>query len=61
MSALFNPVVAAITVRATLGRRRALLFAIPAVILIALTLVLRASHPAADDQPPARVQHPLLG
>jgi ABC-2 type transport system permease protein len=51
MSALFNPVVAAITVRATLGRRRALLFAIPAVILIALTLVLRASHPAGAHWP----------
>ncbi len=44
---MFNPVVAGITVRATLGRRRAILFAIPAVILIALTLILRASHPAA--------------
>jgi ABC-2 type transport system permease protein len=47
MSSLFNPVVAAITLRATLGRRRAILFAIPAVILIVLTLVLRATHPAA--------------
>jgi ABC-2 type transport system permease protein len=47
MYSLFNPVVAAITVRATLGRRRAFLFAIPAVVLIALTLVLRASHPVA--------------
>jgi ABC-2 type transport system permease protein len=47
MSSLFNPVVAALTVRATLGRRRALFFAIPAVILIVLTVVLRASHPAA--------------
>jgi ABC-2 type transport system permease protein len=44
---MFNPVVAGITVRATLGRRRAILFAIPSVILIALTLILRASHPAA--------------
>ena len=43
MSAYFNPTIAGITVRATLGRRRAFLFAIPAVILIALTLVLRAS------------------
>jgi ABC-2 type transport system permease protein len=51
MSALFNPVVAAITVRAALGRRRALLFAIPAVILIALTLVLRASRPAGAPWP----------
>ena len=46
MSAVFNPVVAAITVRATLGRRRALLFAVPAVILIVLTLILRATRPA---------------
>ena len=46
MSAYFNPTIAAITVRATLGRRRAFLFAIPAVVLIALTLVLRASRNA---------------
>jgi len=51
MSDIINPTVAAITVRATLGRRRALLFALPAVILIALTLVLRASHPAGADWP----------
>jgi ABC-2 type transport system permease protein len=44
---VFNQTVASITVRATLGRRRAVIFAIPAVILIALTLILRASHPAA--------------
>src|SRR5580692_7149833 len=43
MSAYFNPTIAGLTVRATLGRRRAFLFAIPAVILIVLTLVLRAS------------------
>ena len=51
MSAVFNPVVAAITVRATLGRRRALLFAVPAVILIALTLILRATRPAGVPWP----------
>jgi ABC-2 type transport system permease protein len=45
MSGYFNPTIAALTVRATLGRRRSFLFAIPAVILIALTLVLRASRP----------------
>jgi ABC-2 type transport system permease protein len=43
---VFNTTVAGITVRATLGRRRAILFAVPAIILIALTLVLRASRPA---------------
>jgi ABC-2 type transport system permease protein len=51
MSSLFNPVIAAITVRATLGRRRAFLFAIPAVVLIALTLVLRASRPPGAQWP----------
>ena len=45
MSALFNPTVAWITLRATLSRRRALLFALPAVILILLTVALKASHP----------------
>jgi ABC-2 type transport system permease protein len=48
---MLNPVIAGITVRATLGRRRAVLFAIPAVVLIALTLVLRASHPAGAPWP----------
>ena len=48
---MFNPTIAGITVRATLGRRRAILFAIPAVILIGLTLVLRASKPDASDWP----------
>jgi len=47
MQAYFNPTIAALTVRATLGRRRAFLFALPAVVLIALTLILRASHPQA--------------
>ena len=55
MSAYFNPTIAALTVRATLGRRRAFLFAIPAVILIALTLVLRASRPGTDVLWPDRV------
>jgi ABC-2 type transport system permease protein len=44
MSGLFNPTVARITLRATLSRKRALLFAIPAVVLIVLTVALKASH-----------------
>lgn len=48
---MLNPTVASITLRATLGRRRAILFAIPAAILIALTLILRASHPAGASWP----------
>ena len=44
MSGLVNPTVARITLRATLSRKRALLFAIPAAVLIVLTLVLKATH-----------------
>ena len=42
---MLNPTIAAITFRATVGRRRALLFAIAPVILIAITLVLKAGRP----------------
>ena len=48
---MLNPTVASITVRATLGRRRAVLFAIPAVVLIVLTVVLRLSRPAGTPWP----------
>jgi ABC-2 type transport system permease protein len=44
MSGLVNPTVARITLRATLSRRRALLFAGPAVVLILLTVALKASN-----------------
>jgi len=49
MSGLFNPTVAGITLRATLSRKRALLFALPALVLILLTLALKASR--APDRP----------
>jgi ABC-2 type transport system permease protein len=48
---MFNSTVAWITMRATLGRKRALLFAVPALILILLTVVLRATHPPARPWP----------
>jgi ABC-2 type transport system permease protein len=48
---IINPTVASITLRATLGRRRALLFAVPPLILIGLTLILRAAHPPGQDWP----------
>ena len=48
---MFNPTVAWITTRATLGRRRALLFAIPAVILIVVTVALQASRPPSRPWP----------
>jgi ABC-2 type transport system permease protein len=46
---VFNPTVAQITLRATLSRRRALLFLLPAVILIVVTALLRASHPPTEQ------------
>jgi ABC-2 type transport system permease protein len=51
MSGLFNPTVAWITTRATLGRKRALLFALPAVVLILVTVALKASHPPSRPWP----------
>jgi ABC-2 type transport system permease protein len=48
---LFNPTVATITLRATLSRKRALLFALPAILLIIFTLLLRASRPTARPWP----------
>jgi len=51
MSGVFNPTVAWITTRATLGRKRALLFAIPAVILIVVTVALKASRPPSRPWP----------
>ena len=38
-------VIAAITMRATMGRKRALLFAIPAVTLLLVTVLLKLAHP----------------
>jgi ABC-2 type transport system permease protein len=48
---MFNRTVAWITLRATLGRKRALLFAIPPVVLILFTLALRASRPPSRPWP----------
>jgi ABC-2 type transport system permease protein len=51
MSGFYNPTVAAITMRATLSRKRAFLFALPAVILILFTVLLKASHPPSRPWP----------
>jgi ABC-2 type transport system permease protein len=51
MGDVFNRVVASITLRAVFGRRRALLFAIPSVILILITLLLKAAHPPGAPWP----------
>jgi ABC-2 type transport system permease protein len=44
-------VIASITLRATMGRKRAFLFAIPPVILLLVTGLLRAAHPANAQWP----------
>jgi ABC-2 type transport system permease protein len=51
MSGLFNPTVAWITFRATMGRKRAFLFAIPAVVLIVFTVALKLTRPPARPWP----------
>lgn len=52
--AVWNKTVAVITLRAALGRRRALLFAVPPLILIGVATVLRFSNPP-DPAWPARI------
>jgi ABC-2 type transport system permease protein len=47
----FNGVVATITLRAAFGRRRALLFALPPLILILITLALKAARPPGTPWP----------
>src|SRR6516162_1499313 len=44
-------VIASITMRATMGRKRALLFAIPAVILLLVTVLLKLAHPRDPTWP----------
>ncbi|MBV9795688.1 MAG: ABC transporter permease subunit [Actinobacteria bacterium] len=51
---MFNPTIASITLRAALGRRRALLYAIPPLILIGVSAILRLTSPA-DPAWPARI------
>jgi len=48
---MFNSTVAWITLRATISRKRALLFALPAVILIVVTLLLKLSKPGQRPWP----------
>ncbi len=51
MGGLFSGVVARITLRATFGRRRALIFALPPLMLILLTLALKAARPPGAPWP----------
>ena len=43
--------IASVTLRATMGRRRSLLFALPALILIVVTLLIKLSHPGDPTWP----------
>jgi ABC-2 type transport system permease protein len=43
--------IASVTLRATMGRKRALLFAIPPLILIVVTLLLKVAHPNDPSWP----------
>ena len=51
MSGMVNGTVARITFRATMGRKRALLFAIAPLILIAVAALLRLAHPEMHSWP----------
>jgi ABC-2 type transport system permease protein len=54
---VYNSTVAWITLRALLGRKRALLFLLPAFLLIVITIVLKAAHGAAADWPAMVLGH----
>jgi ABC-2 type transport system permease protein len=47
----YDPTVASITLRATMGRKRAVLFAIPPLILIGVATASRLGHPAMASWP----------
>jgi ABC-2 type transport system permease protein len=46
---MYNSTVAWITFRALFGRRRALLFALPAIVLVIITLALKGQHNTLND------------
>ncbi|MBS2964527.1 ABC transporter permease [Actinocrinis puniceicyclus] len=48
---MFNPTIAGITLRALLGRKRVFLLALPAAVLLIITLALKADHAASTSWP----------
>jgi ABC-2 type transport system permease protein len=48
---MLNPTIASITLRAALGRRRALLYAIPSLILLGVSAILQLTSPADPSWP----------
>jgi ABC-2 type transport system permease protein len=51
MSGWYNPTIARITLRALLGRKRALLLVLPGAVLIVLTVALKAAHLSSTSWP----------
>lgn len=51
MRDLYNPTIARITLRALLGRKRALLLVLPGIVLLVLTTALKASHGTSTTWP----------
>jgi ABC-2 type transport system permease protein len=51
MRDLYNPTIARITLRALLGRKRALLLVLPAIVLLVLTAALKAAHGTSTTWP----------
>ena len=51
MSGVQGRVVAALTLRATMGRKRAFLFAIPPLVLVLVTVALKLAHPEQASWP----------
>lgn len=50
MPGVFNPTVAALTLRAAIGRRRALLYFLPPAVLLIITAALKAAKPSGPWQ-----------
>lgn len=48
---MYNPTIARITLRALLGRKRAFLLALPALVLLILTVALKAAHGTSPTWP----------
>ena len=48
---MFNPTIAGITLRALLGRKRAFMLAVPAVVLLLLTVILKSAHGTSTSWP----------
>jgi ABC-2 type transport system permease protein len=48
---MFNPTIARITLRALLGRKRAFMLAVPAVVLLLITVILKSAHGTSTSWP----------